>query len=276
MQDIKNEDLALPRGSLLLVTGATGFIGSTVVNEALLAGYRVRGTSRSEERAEYTKKIFKQNPSYSTAVVADVSREGAWDEAVKDCSAIIHMATDVSFSPDPNVVVKPTEAGVLNILRSAARTPSMKRFVLTSSSSAALIPHPGEEITVGVDDWCQEALDAAWAPPPYEPERAFFVYAASKVAGEKALWNFIKEEKPNFVANTILPNFNVGTILTAGGPTGSSVESLLKGDVPPFPPRVSSYLASISFLTDTKPQSIISTSKTTPASISSPPLWIHL
>lgn len=61
------------------------------------------------------------------------------------------------------------------------------------------------------------------------------VYAASKVAGEKALWDFVKEQRPKFVVNTILPNFNVGTILTAGGPTGSSVETLLKGTVPPFP-----------------------------------------
>ena len=147
------------------------------------------------------------------------------------------MTTDTSFDPDPNVVVKLTEAGVLSILRSAAKTPSVKRFVLTSSSSAVLFPHPDKEITVGVDDWNDEALEAAWAPPPYTSERAFVVYAASKVAGEKALWNFVREEQPSFVANTILPNFNVGTILTSGGPTGSSVQSLLSGTVPEFPPR---------------------------------------
>ena len=237
MRNFKDEDRALPKGSLILVTGATGMIGSHVVNEALNAGYRVRGTSRSEERAEYTKKVFKHNPNYSTAVVSDVSREGAWNEAVAGCDAIIHMATDVSFNPDPNQVVRPTEAGVRNILRSAAGVGTVKRFVLTSSSSAVLLPHPDVEVTVGVDDWCQEAVDAAWAPPPYEPERAFATYAASKVAGEKALWKFMEEEKPGFVANTILPNFNVGTILTAGGPTGGSVETLMSGTVPEFPPR---------------------------------------
>lgn len=35
----------------------------------------------------------------------------------------------------------------------------------------------------------------------------------------------MEDEKPSFVANSVLPNFNVGTILTAGGPTGGSVES---------------------------------------------------
>ena len=87
------------------------------------------------------------------------------------------------------------------------------------------------------DDWSQEAVDLAWAPPPYTSDRAFPVYAASKVAGEKAFWKFIEDEKPHFVGNTILPNFNAGRIITNGGPTGGSVEGLLKGTVPPFPPQ---------------------------------------
>ena len=234
---MQNDELALPKGSLILVTGASGFIGSHVVNEALAAGYKVRGTSRSEERAEYTKKVFKNNPNYSTVIVTDVQQEGAFDSAVKEVNAVIHMATDTSFSADPNQVVAPTVAGVLNILRSAARMPSVKRFVLTSSSVAALFPQPGKEITVGADDYNDEAEDIAWAPAPYEPERAFAVYAASKNAGEKAFWKFVKEEKPNFVANTVLPNFNVGRIITSGGPTGSSVATSMEGTVPPFPPR---------------------------------------
>lgn len=234
---LQRDDVALPRGSLILVTGATGMIGSHVVNEALNAGYRVRGTSRSQERGDYTVQVFQHHPNYSTALVKDVQPDGAWDGAMRGVDAVVHMATDVSFNPDPNEVVKPTEEGVRNILRSAKKAGTVKRFVLTSSSSAVLIPHPGKEITVGVDDWCQEALNEAWKPPPYTPERAFYTYAASKVAGEKALWKFMKDERPAFVANAILPNFNVGAILTAGGPTGSSVESLLKGEVPPFPPR---------------------------------------
>jgi nucleoside-diphosphate-sugar epimerase len=147
------------------------------------------------------------------------------------------MATDVSFNPDPNDVIPATEEGVRNILRSAVKEPSVKRFVLTSSSAAVVIPKPNEVINVGKWDWMQEAIDMAWAPPPYTPERSFAVYAASKAAAEKALWKFVEDEKPNFVANAIVPNFNVGRIITNGGPTGGSVESLIKGTVPPFPPQ---------------------------------------
>lgn len=233
------QDRALPKGSLILVTGSNGFIGSNVVKEALDAGYKVRGTLRSQDKADYTKQVF-NNPNYSTAIVTGVEQDGVWDEAVKDCDAVIHMATDTSFSPDPNQVVSLTEAGVLSILKSAAKTPSVKRFVLTSSSAAVLLPKPNEELTVGVNDWNDEAEKLAWAPPPYNDDRAFAVYAASKVAGEKTLWKFMKEGKPDFVANTILPNFNVGRILTSSGATSatnSSVSSLLNGSVPEFPPR---------------------------------------
>lgn len=230
---------ALPKGSLILVTGAAGYIGANVVHEALDAGYKVRGTSRSEERAEDSKKTFKQDPNYSTAVVKDFQREGAFDDAVKDCNAIIHVASDTSFGHDPNVVVKPMVDGILSILRSSAKTPSVKRFVLTSSSVAVLLPSSEKEITVSVHDWNHESIDAAWAPPPYTPDRAFAVYAASKIEGEKAFWDFVKNEKPSFVANTVLPNFNMGRILTSGGPTGTAPEALLKGSVPQFPPRQS-------------------------------------
>ena len=244
MLPFDDKDLALPRGSLILVTGTSGLIGSHVANEALRAGYRVRGTSRSQERADFTGQML-QNPSnYSSAIVPDVQVDGAWDEAMKGVDAIIHLATDLSFNPNPYEVVKPMEEGVRNILRSAQRAGSVKRFVFASSTSAAIMPGATKEVSVSVDDWCQEALDEAWKPPPYTPERAFFTYAASKVAGEKALWDFVKENEPGFIANAVLPSFNAGRILTSGGPTAISVGTLLKGEVPDVAPR-KSYLTHI-------------------------------
>ena len=107
--------------------------------------------------------------------------------------------------------MKPTVAGVLSILRSAAETATVKRFVLTSSSTAVLFPQHEKEITVDRSVWNQEALELAWAPPPYTEDRAFSVYGASKTEAEKALWKFMLDEQPNFVANAILPNYNMGS-----------------------------------------------------------------
>jgi hypothetical protein len=40
------------------------------------------------------------------------------------------------------------------------------------------------------------------------------VYSASKTQSEQAAWKFIEEEKPHFVLNTVLPNANIGNILS--------------------------------------------------------------
>lgn len=40
-------------------------------------------------------------------------------------------------------------------------------------------------------------------------------YAASKIQSEMKAWNWVKENKPNFVLNSILPNMNVRSPKTA-------------------------------------------------------------
>lgn len=76
---------AIPPGSTVLVTGVNGFIGSHVANEALKAGYRVRGTVRSEDKARTARGLFepKHGNRFEAAVVPDISKEGAFDEALK-------------------------------------------------------------------------------------------------------------------------------------------------------------------------------------------------
>ena len=52
------------------------------------------------------------------------------------------------MNSDPKVVIPNVVAGTLNPLEAASKHESVKRFVLTSSSAAALIPRPNEEIIV--------------------------------------------------------------------------------------------------------------------------------
>lgn len=39
------------------------------------------------------------------------------------------------------------------------------------------------------------------------------VYSASKTEAERGAWKWVKENKPGFVLNTVLPNFNVSDAL---------------------------------------------------------------
>lgn len=229
METIKQEHRALPKGSTILVTGVSGYIGSHVVKEALDAGYKVIGTSRSKDKAESTKKIF-NNPDYSTAIIKDFQQEGILDDVVKGVDAIIHVASDTSFDSDPNKVITGTVENILSVLRSAAKSPSVKRLVLTSSSTAVYTKPFSKPVVFTANDWNAEAIEQAWAPPPYSPDRAYAVYAASKTEGEKALWKFVQEEKPDFIVNTVLPSFNMGRILPGGngGVTGVGVPTIYK------------------------------------------------
>lgn len=142
---------------------------------------------------------------------------------------------------DPNKIVPVAIDATLNALRSAFKEPSVKRFVLTSSSTAAYSPPPAQnkELIVTTSTWNEDAVKAAWAPPPYTQDRAFINYSASKTQAEQAFWKYLEEhkaERSDFVGNTVLPNANFGTVLDVknqGLPTTAGFEKCLyDGDRP--------------------------------------------
>ncbi|KUJ16771.1 NAD(P)-binding protein [Mollisia scopiformis] len=236
---------AIPNGSLVLVTGVNGYIGSHIADQLLEAGYRVRGTTRNLEKVKGLRALWEEKHGTNKVefvVVPDMSTPRAFDDAIKGVSGIAHVASDVSFNSDPHKVIPVVVDGINSILKAAANEPSVKRFVYTSSSAAASAAIPNKEFTIDSSTWNDVQVKEAWAPPPYEPERAFVVYSASKTEGEQALWKFVKDQKPGFVTNSILPNLNLGKILVKGQPASTCgwLVALYNGDIGPlkdFPPQ---------------------------------------
>jgi NADPH:quinone reductase-like Zn-dependent oxidoreductase len=77
---------AVPYGSTIVVTGASGLIGSHVVDQALAAGYKVRATSRSAEANRWLVDHFNDKygaGSVGIVEVADMEAEGAFNDVVK-------------------------------------------------------------------------------------------------------------------------------------------------------------------------------------------------
>lgn len=77
---------AIPKGSLVLVTGVNGYIASHVADQLMEAGYRVRGTTRSLSKVEglsafWEKKFGKDRFEFVTVI--DMSHDGAFAEAIK-------------------------------------------------------------------------------------------------------------------------------------------------------------------------------------------------
>ncbi|KZL73851.1 aldehyde reductase, partial [Colletotrichum tofieldiae] len=218
------ENPAIPKGSAVLVTGANGFIASHVVDQFVRHGYKVRGTVRDTQKnawlSAYIDKTYGKG-HFELFSVPDMTVENAYDEAIKGVSAFIHVASVVNFDPDPNKVIPTAVESAVIAIKAAYREPSVKRFVLTSSSSTTLSANPEafmkmKGAVVTEDTWSPDAKELAWAPGPWGPEHGGPVYIASKVEQEQTVWKYHKEnqsKRPDLVVNAVLPNMNLGKSL---------------------------------------------------------------
>lgn len=200
---------AIPAGSWVLVTGATGHIAAHTVKLFLERGFKVRGTVRDLEAASWLKegsfKPYADNGDLELVYVPDMGVKSAFASAVKGVSAIAHIASIMSWSNDPNEVIPPVIDSVNDILELVLNEPSVKSFVYTSSIAAAVSLEPGVKVHAGPNAWNDEEIRVAWSDPPHPSDFWHHVYQASKVEAEKAVWAFVKEKKPHFAVNVISP-----------------------------------------------------------------------
>lgn len=86
---------ALPKGSLILVTGANGYIGSHTINVLLGLGYRVRGTVRSEKPwlSEFFHRKYDKD-AFELVLVPNLEDEEALGKAMAGVSGVAHVVSD--------------------------------------------------------------------------------------------------------------------------------------------------------------------------------------
>ncbi|KAI1378580.1 NAD(P)-binding protein [Hypoxylon crocopeplum] len=228
----EQSDVIISPGSLVVVTGVNGYMGSHIVDQLLQRGYRVRGTVRSASKDQWVKEYFDGKygaNKFELFEVSDMMASGAFDEAVKGASGFIHTATPVMSSPDPHATIPIAVDSTIRSLESAAKEPLMKRVVLTSSSGASASAVPNKVFTIDSNSWNEAAVEAAYAPPPYEGlERVVNVYFASKTKGEQAAWQWMRENNPPFTLNTILPDANFGPPIDLARQEGRSTLAWIK------------------------------------------------
>lgn len=127
----------MTQSDLMLVTGATGFVGAAVARAALAAGYRVRVTAR--------KGSAKGNIATLGAelVYLDLEDPGSFATAVAGCRYLLHVAADYRlWVPDEAAMRRVNIDGSLALLR-AAQQAGVERSVYTSSVAALGLTEDG-------------------------------------------------------------------------------------------------------------------------------------
>ncbi|CAG9951041.1 unnamed protein product [Clonostachys rosea f. rosea IK726] len=202
----------------VLITGASGFLGSHIAARLIDQGYKIRATFRSESKSQLLRNVL-GGKNIETCIVADITAPGAFMEAIVGADFVIHTASPFTFKViDINKdLIQPAVEGTSRMLEAIASSSTVKRVVLTSSFAAVVDPTKGPRAgyTYTEEDW-----------NPMTPEKALennlFGYQASKTFAEKAAWDFTKsnagnEKTPSLV--TICPPMIFGPVHPASGIT---------------------------------------------------------
>ena len=212
---------------IALITGVSGFIAKHVTLRFLQAGWAVRGTLRSLDRADEVRQALA--PHLTKAALgnlsfakADLTHDDGWAEAARGADVLVHMASPFPMAQpkDPADLINPAVQGTLRALRFAYAA-GVRRAVLTSSIVA--VYDEGKSGVQDESDWCD--LTAAGTT----------AYAKSKTLAERAAWDFVKTA-PDLALTCINPGLVLGQPLDRHvGTSLNLVKRLLGGRDPMVP-----------------------------------------
>ncbi|KAF3648583.1 hypothetical protein FXO38_18105 [Capsicum annuum] len=194
------------KGKIVCVTGASGFIASWLVQLLLQRGYTVNATVRNlndTSKVAHLRSLDGANERLHL-FKAELLEEQSFDPAVDGCEGVFHTASPVFLTgKSKEELVNPAVKGTLNVLQSCAKSPSVRRVVITSSTASVVcnknMSTPGavaDETWYSDPEFCEERKD--W-------------YQLSKTLAEQAAWKFAKENGIDLV--TLHPGLVIGPLL---------------------------------------------------------------
>lgn len=168
---------------LLLLTGATGFLGSYLLQELIEQNYRVRAIRRSPKPLPWIPAPILEKVEWVDGDVLDVV---SLQEALHGVDTVIHSAAVVSFQPaERKRMYQVNVDGTANLVNMALE--SGTRRIIHISSVAAL----GRTETAS---WVSE--ESKWEDNPIQTH-----YARSKFKAELHVWRGIAEGLEGLILN---------------------------------------------------------------------------
>lgn len=189
----------------VLVTGGTGYVAGWCIVGLLERGYSVRTTVRKPSKEQAVRAATRAggvSDENLSVLVADLTSDTGWDEAVTGCDYVLHVASPLGgkASRDRNAFVEPALDGTLRVLRTAVKARA-RRVVMTSAAAAARPPL----------DTNRTSDETIWADPA-DPQ--FDAYRISKILAERAAWEFMNTTDGATQFATVLPGAVFGPVLS--------------------------------------------------------------
>ncbi|KAJ1611326.1 cinnamyl-alcohol dehydrogenase-like nucleoside diphosphate sugar epimerase [Cryptosporidium canis] len=183
----------------ILVTGATGFIASHIVERLLLRGYKVRATTRTKSSPNADSLFsFRYASDNLTLYEADLLNSECWGELVKGCDAVFHCASPYKMDcNDPYEIINPAIIGTKNVIHACCMCDDVKTVVLTSSIAAVVGAYKDGKVYSEID-WNDDC------DPNMHP------YLYSKVEAEKIAYKVVDECRKSLNLVVINPGMVIG------------------------------------------------------------------
>jgi dihydroflavonol-4-reductase len=191
---------------MVLVTGASGFLGWHVARTLTERGHHVRALLRS------TSKLQDLDVE---SVTGDLRDPASLERAVTGCDLVFHVAADYRlWSPHPQELYDSNVGGTRNLL-TAAQKAGVERFVYTSTVGCIGVPRD----SVGDED------------QPCTLEEMSGDYKRSKFQAEQVALEFARGGFPVVIVNPTAP---IGDHDFKPTPTGKIVLDFITGKMPAY------------------------------------------
>lgn len=186
---------------LVLLTGATGFVGAHILHELITTNHRVIVPVRPGSLAKtdfFVKKYSNQPGVVKFVAVADLTDTAMMLALMEGVTAVIHTASIIPSGVAPvggveKEMLEPMLGVATALFEAALQVDTVKRFVLTSSSVAVFRAVDLTKKEYTEEDW--NSITLADVTGEWDVTNA---YSGTKVFVEQKLWELTKEKKPAF------------------------------------------------------------------------------